>query len=77
MATVLLSSDDISTAIAIPGWHFMNTFHQLIQRIIEWFWLQGTLKIIYFLPHCHGEGCRGIDHLAQNLIQTGLGHFQG
>lgn len=26
MATVLLSSDDISTTIAIPAWHFMNTF---------------------------------------------------
>ena len=30
----------------------MGTFH----RLIEWFWLEGTLKIILFQPPCHGQG---------------------
>ena len=46
-------------------------------RIIEWFGLEGTLKIIWFQPPCHEQ-----EHLppaqgAQSSIQPGLETCQG
>jgi len=46
-------------------------------RIIEWFGLEGTLKIILFLPPCHGQGHIPLDQVAQSPIQPSLEHFQG
>ena len=35
-------------------------------RIIEWFGLEGTLKIIWFQPPCHEQGHLPLDQVAQN-----------
>ena len=48
-----------------------------IHRIIEWFGLEGTLKIIWFQPPCHGQGHLPLDQVAQSPIQPGLEHCQG
>ncbi|KAK4827689.1 hypothetical protein QYF61_020823 [Mycteria americana] len=45
-------------------------------RIIEWFGLEGTLKIIFFQPTCHGPGHLPLDQVAQSPIQPGLECFQ-
>ena len=41
-------------------------------RIIEWFGLEGTLKIIWVQPPCHGQGHPPLDQVAQSPIQPGL-----
>jgi len=41
-------------------------------RITEWFGLEGTLKIIWFQPRCHGQGHLPPDQIAQSSIQPGL-----
>ena len=46
-------------------------------RIIEWFGLQGTLKIIWFQPPWHGQGHLPLDQVAQSPNQLGLECFQG
>jgi len=46
-------------------------------RIVEWFGLEGTLKIIWFQPLCHGQGHLQLDQAAQSPLQPGLEHFQG
>ena len=43
----------------------------LCHRIIEWFGLEGTLKLIQFQPPCHGQGHLPLDQVAQNSIQPG------
>jgi len=45
-------------------------------RFIEWFVLEGTLKIIEFQLPCHGLGHFPLDQVAQSPIQPGLEHFQ-
>jgi len=45
--------------------------------IIEWFGLEGTLKIISFQPPCHGQGHLPVDQVAQSPVQPGLEHCQG
>uniref|UniRef100_A0A8C3PLQ6 Uncharacterized protein n=1 Tax=Calidris pygmaea TaxID=425635 RepID=A0A8C3PLQ6_9CHAR len=50
---------------------------QLVHRIIEWFGLEGTLKIIEFQTPCHGQGHLPLDQVAQSPIQPGLEHLQG
>jgi len=45
------------------------------RRIIEWFGLEGTLKIIWFQPSCHGQGHLPPAQGAQSSIQPGLEHF--
>jgi len=47
------------------------------RRIIEWFGLEGTLKIIEFQPPCCGQGHLPLDRVAQIPIQPDLEHFQG
>jgi len=49
----------------------------LFHRIIEWFGLEGTLKIIWFQPPCHEQGHLPPDQAAQSSIQPGLEHCQG
>jgi len=44
-------------------------------RIIEWFGLEGTLKIIWFQPSCHEQGHLPLAQVAQSSIQPGLEHF--
>ena len=51
--------------------------YTLLHRIIEWFGLEGTLKITYFQPLCHGQGHLPLDQVAQSPVQPGLEHFQG
>jgi len=54
--------------------------HQLIfsaSGAIEWFGLEGTLKIIWFQPPCHGHRHLPLDQVAQSPIQPGLEHSQG
>jgi len=48
-----------------------------IHRIIEWFGLEGTLKIIEFQPPCQEQGHLPPNQVAQSSIQPGLEHFQG
>lgn len=38
----------------------------------EWLKLEGTLEIIYFQSHCHGESCQLLGQDAQDPIQLGL-----
>jgi len=45
-------------------------------RVIEWYGLEGTLKIIWFKPPCHGQGHLPLDEVAQSPIQPGLEHSQ-
>jgi len=52
-------------------------YSQGYHRIIEWFGLEGTLKIIWFQPPCHKQGHLPLDQVAQSSIQPGLEHFQG
>jgi len=44
---------------------------------MEWLGLEGTLKIIWFQPPCHGQGHLPPDQVAQSPIQPGLEHCQG
>jgi len=46
-------------------------------RIIEWFWLEGTLKVIWFQPPCHEQGHLPPAEAAQSSIQPGLEQCQG
>ena len=46
-------------------------------RIIEWFGLEGTLKITWFQPPCHEQVHLPLDQVAQSSIQRGLEHCQG
>jgi len=39
--------------------------------------LEGTLKITYFQPPCHGQGHIPLHRFTQSRIQPGLEHFQG
>jgi len=48
-----------------------------MKRIIEWFKLEGTLKIIQFQLPCHGQGHLPLEQVAQSPIQPGLEHCQG
>ena len=48
-----------------------------IARIIEWFGLEGSLKIIWFQPPCHGQGHLPLDQVAESPIQTGLECIKG
>ena len=50
---------------------------QAQSQIIEWFGLEGTLKIISFHPPCHGQGHLPPDQVAQSPIRPGLEHCQG
>jgi len=49
-----------------------NRYPEDLHRIIEWFGLEGTLKIILFQPPCHGQGPLPPDQGAQSPVQTGL-----
>lgn len=44
-------------------------------RIIEWFGMEGTLKIVSFQPPCLGHFSP--DQVAQSFILPGLQHSQG
>ena len=46
-------------------------------EIIEWFGLEGTLKIIWFQSPCHGQAHLPPDQVAQSPIQSGLEQCQG
>jgi len=46
-------------------------------RIIEWFGLEGTLKLIWFQPPCREQGHLPLDQVAQSSIQPGPEHCQG
>ena len=41
-------------------------------RIIEWFGLEGTIKIIQFQPPHYRQGHLPLDQVAQSPIQPGL-----
>ena len=45
-------------------------------RIIDWFGLEATLKIIQFQSPCHEQGHLPLDQVAQSSIQPGLEHCQ-
>ena len=53
------------------------THNFLFYRIIEWFGLERTLKIIWFQPPCHEQGHLPPDQVAQSSIQPGLEPCQG
>lgn len=38
--------------------------HKSHHRITERLWLDRTLKIIQFHPHCHGQGCHPLGQMA-------------
>ena len=44
---------------------------------MEWFGLEGNIKIIQFLPPCYRQGHLPLDQAAQSSIQPGLECFQG
>jgi len=46
-------------------------------RIIEWFGLEGTLKIIWFQRPCHKQGPLSPAQGAQSPVQPGLEPCQG
>jgi len=46
-------------------------------RIIEWFELEGTLKVIQFQCPCNRWAHLPLDQVAQSPIQPGLEHCQG
>ena len=46
-------------------------------RIIEWFGLEGTLKLMWFQPPCHEQGHLPPAQVAQSSVQPGLEHCQG
>ena len=46
-------------------------------RKIEWFGLEGTLKITWFPPPCHGQGHLPPDQAAQSPVPPGLELCQG
>ena len=46
-------------------------------RIIEWFGLEGTLKLSWFQPPCHEQGHLPPAQAAQSSIQPGLEPCQG
>jgi len=54
------------------GWYFHSN-----HRIIEWFGLEGTLKIIWFQPPCYEQGHLPPAQVAQSSIQPGLEPCQG
>jgi len=41
-------------------------------RIIDWFGLEGTLKVITVRSPCHGQGHLLLDQGAQSPMQPGL-----
>jgi len=41
---------------------------------MEWFGLEGTLKINWFQPPCHDQGHLPLDQAARSSIQPGLEH---
>jgi len=45
---------------------------RVLHRIIEWFGLEGTLKIIWFQPPCDEQGHLPLDQVAQSSIQLAL-----
>jgi len=47
-----------------------------LHGIIEWFRLEGPLKIILFQPPCHGQGHLPLHQVAQSPVQAGLEHIQ-
>lgn len=44
--------------------------------IIEWFGLEGTLKIIKFQPPFHGQEHLPLDQVVQSSFQHNLKHFK-
>jgi len=54
---------EVYTEVGISGNH----------RIIEWFGLEETLKIIWFQPPCHQQGHLPPDQGAQSSSQGGRG----
>lgn len=44
---------------------------------MEWFELEGTLKIVQSQPPWHGQGHLSLDQFVQSPIQPGLEHFRG
>ena len=46
-------------------------------RIIEWFELEKTFKIMQFQPPCYRQGHLPLDSVAQSLSQPGLECLQG
>ena len=49
---------------------------RVIQWIMEWFGLEGTLKITQFQPPCHEQGPLPPKQGAQSPVQPGLEHCQ-
>lgn len=67
------------------GWFCLETWvevklvflYRLSVKVIEWLRLEGTLKIIEFLPPCHSQEQLPLEQVAQAIIQPGLEHIQG
>ena len=49
--------------------HILEIKEEMIHRIVEWFGLEGPLKIIWFQPLCHGQGHLPLDQVSQSPIQ--------
>ena len=47
------------------------------QKIIEWFGLERTFKIIYLQPPCYRQEYLPLGQVAESPIQPGLECFQG
>lgn len=45
---------------------------EFLDRIIKWFGLEGTLKIILLQPPCHGQGLLHYPRLLQALSKLSL-----
>ena len=64
----------------LQGWVFTHSYPMCNtgeRRTIEWFGLEGTLKIIWFHPPRHGQGHLPPAQGAQSSIQPVLEHCQG
>jgi len=63
--------------VRLNHFHKVGRTHFLNRRIIEWFGLEATLKIIWFQTPCHEQGHLLLHQVAQSPIQPGLeGNYQ-
>jgi len=60
-----------------PDADFTGVSKSQNHRIMEWFGVEGTLKIIWFPPPCQAQGHLPLGQVAQSPIQPGLEHCHG
>lgn len=69
-----LMTQNIEAQLGCSGNFILRASFQ--QRTTKSFGLEMTLKIIYFHPPCHEQGCHTQEQVAQSPIPSGLEHLQ-